>query len=161
LAAFDELHTEVALAIALAHFMNGNDAGMIQARSSFSFPAKPFHMRLARPLTEANYFQSHYAIQTLLTGTKHYALTSTTYFLQQFIVAEFSQHRCKSLALGRRTLWFISETGIGDPGYSFFLVEQTKTTLKKASWADSFWRGGKNLRTALPASSNYRNHLMT
>ena len=37
LAAFDELHAEVALAIALAYFVNRHDARMLQARRGFCF----------------------------------------------------------------------------------------------------------------------------
>ncbi len=40
LAAFDELHAEVAGAIALAHFVNRNDAWMVEAGRGFCFPAK-------------------------------------------------------------------------------------------------------------------------
>ena len=50
LTAFDELHAEVARAIALADFVDGNDAGMIQAGGGFRFPAKALQMRVARPM---------------------------------------------------------------------------------------------------------------
>src|SRR4029077_4270572 len=54
LAAFDELHAEVGLAIALADLVNGNNAWMFEASSSFRLSAKALQMRFARPLTEAN-----------------------------------------------------------------------------------------------------------
>ena len=56
LAAFDELHAEVAGAIALADFVDRNDTGMLQTGCGFCFQAKAFQMRFARPLTKANDF---------------------------------------------------------------------------------------------------------
>ena len=54
LTAFDKLHTEVALAIALAHFVDGDDAWMIEARSGFSFKSEALEVRFGRPLAETN-----------------------------------------------------------------------------------------------------------
>src|SRR6266566_5829139 len=56
LSALDELHAEVARAIALADFVDGNDARMIEAGRSLGFTAKTFQVRFASPLTKANYF---------------------------------------------------------------------------------------------------------
>src|SRR6266513_544 len=56
LAAFYKLHAEVALAIALANFMDWNDTGMLQASCRFRFEAKAFQVRFARPLTKADDF---------------------------------------------------------------------------------------------------------
>src|SRR5262249_35815276 len=56
LAAFDELHAEVARTIALADLVHGNDTGLIQAGSSRSFTSKTLYVRFARPLTKANDF---------------------------------------------------------------------------------------------------------
>src|SRR3954464_6709785 len=66
LTAFDELHAKVTGAIALAHFVNRNDAWMIQIGGSFGFPAEAFEVCFARPLTKANDFQRDCAVQTLL-----------------------------------------------------------------------------------------------
>ena len=49
LAAFDELHAEVALAIALADLVNGNNAWMFEAGCSFCLPAKALQMFFGRP----------------------------------------------------------------------------------------------------------------
>ena len=49
LAAFNELHAEVALAIALADLVNGNDAWMFEAGSSFRFSTKTLQMCFGRP----------------------------------------------------------------------------------------------------------------
>ena len=49
LAAFDELHAEVALAIALADLVNGNNAWMFEAGGSFRFSAKALQVRFASP----------------------------------------------------------------------------------------------------------------
>src|SRR5262249_37361519 len=56
LSAFDEFHAEVAGAIPLIHFVNGDNAWMIETGGGFGFPAKALQMRFARPLTKANYF---------------------------------------------------------------------------------------------------------
>ena len=55
LASFDELHAEITGAIALAHFIDGNDARVIETGSGFGFAAKALQVRLARPLTKGNY----------------------------------------------------------------------------------------------------------
>jgi len=49
LAAFDEVHAEVAMTIALPYLMDGDNAWMLKAGSSFSFPAKPLQVRFSRP----------------------------------------------------------------------------------------------------------------
>ena len=82
LSAFDELHAEIAGPIALAHFVNRYDARMIEAGGGQGFAAKAFQIRFARPMTEANDFQRDRAIETLLPGAKHHALTAATNFLQ-------------------------------------------------------------------------------
>ncbi len=56
LTAFDELHAEVARAIALADFVDWNDTGMLQTGCGFGFKAKALQVRFARPLTKANDF---------------------------------------------------------------------------------------------------------
>src|SRR5438552_10025926 len=50
LSAFDKFHAEVARAIALAYFVNGDNAWMIETGGGFGFPAKALQMRFARPL---------------------------------------------------------------------------------------------------------------
>src|SRR5205823_12553676 len=54
LAAFDEFHAELARAVAFAYLVDRNDTGMLQASCRFSFKAKAFQGRFARPLTKAN-----------------------------------------------------------------------------------------------------------
>jgi hypothetical protein len=56
LTAFDKLHAEVALPIALAYLVNRDDAWIIQARSSFCFQAKALEVRFGGPLPKANDF---------------------------------------------------------------------------------------------------------
>src|ERR1044071_5206850 len=56
LTAFDELHAEIAGPVALAHFVNWNDARLFETGGSFSLPAKALHVRFAGPLTKANDF---------------------------------------------------------------------------------------------------------
>src|SRR5438874_2248613 len=50
LAALDEFHAEVARAIALVHFVNGNDARMLETGGCFSFAPKAFQMRFRSPM---------------------------------------------------------------------------------------------------------------
>ncbi len=49
LAAFDEFHAEVACAFALADLVDGNNAWMFEAGSSFRLPAKTLQVRFGRP----------------------------------------------------------------------------------------------------------------
>ena len=56
LAAFDEFHAEVAATVALADFVDWNNAWMLKAGGCFRFATEPFYMRFARPLTKANDF---------------------------------------------------------------------------------------------------------
>ena len=79
--------------------MDGNDAWMFEAGSSFRFPAKALQMRFGRPRAQANYFERYGAIETFLMGAINHALTASTDFLQQFVVAKVCQHFCCSLAV--------------------------------------------------------------
>ena len=54
LAAFDKLHTEIALAIALAYFVDGHDAGMVEARGSFGFKSEALEVCFSSPLAETD-----------------------------------------------------------------------------------------------------------
>ena len=56
LAAFDELHAEVAGTITLAHFVDGNDARVIKTRRGSGFPAKTLQVRSAGPLSKPKNF---------------------------------------------------------------------------------------------------------
>src|SRR5712691_1492884 len=56
LAAFDELHAEIAAAITLAHLVNRDDARMIEARCGFRFPAEALQVCFGRPLTKTDDF---------------------------------------------------------------------------------------------------------
>ena len=105
LAALDELHAEVTRAFPLANFVDRNDTGVIQARSSLSFPAKALYVRFARPWSEGDDFKRDCAIEAFLSRAKHHALTAATNLFQQFIVAQLSQHLRQALAPGRVVLW--------------------------------------------------------
>src|SRR5262250_1936894 len=76
LAALDELHAEVALTIALAYFVDRNDAWMIEACSGFRFQAKTLKVCWCCPLTEADNFQCNSTVETLLPGTKNDSLST-------------------------------------------------------------------------------------
>ena len=145
LAAFDELHAEVALAIALTDFVDGNNAWMFEVGSGFCFPAKTLQMRFSGPGTEAP-SERHSAIETFLMGAINNALTASADFLQQLIVAKVPEYFCPprdgfavancsrgSLSIVYANAFF--QAGIGDASYSV-LVKQTKTTLQKTSRAN-------------------------
>src|SRR2546430_13451582 len=55
LAAFDQAHAEVASTIALADFINWNDAGMVQPGGRFRFATESFHVRLRGPMAESDH----------------------------------------------------------------------------------------------------------
>src|SRR6266516_4862272 len=54
LTAFDKFHAEIAGAVALAYFVDGNDARVIETGGRFGLPNTTLHMRFASPLTKAN-----------------------------------------------------------------------------------------------------------
>ena len=56
LTAFDELHAEVALPIALAHLVDWDNTGMVEAGSRFCFQTKALEVRFGSPLPKANDF---------------------------------------------------------------------------------------------------------
>ena len=56
LAAFNKLHAEVALAIALADLVDWDDAWMIKARRGFCFQTKALEVRLRGPLSKTDDF---------------------------------------------------------------------------------------------------------
>ena len=90
LAAFDEVHAKVALAIALANLVNGDNAWMFEAGSSFRLPAKALQVRFGSTRAQANYFERDYAIKTLLPRSINYALTTAANFFEQLVLAEFA-----------------------------------------------------------------------
>jgi hypothetical protein len=51
LTAFNKLHAEVALTIALAYLIDRHDARVIEARRGFCFRSKPLEVRLRGPLS--------------------------------------------------------------------------------------------------------------
>src|SRR6266480_604459 len=55
LTAFDELHAEITRAVALAHFVNGNDRRMIEAGGGFCFHSEALEVRFRGPLPESNH----------------------------------------------------------------------------------------------------------
>jgi hypothetical protein len=91
LTAVDELHAEVALAMALADFVDGNNAWMFEVGGGFGLAAESFQVPFGCPRTQSEHFERHTAIETLLMGAINYALTATADFLEQFIVAEVAE----------------------------------------------------------------------
>src|SRR6058998_724407 len=69
-----------------AHFVDGNDAGMVETGSSFRFPAKALHVRFGGPIAQADHLERNRAIQTFLMGAINYALTASTDLFQQLVV---------------------------------------------------------------------------
>src|ERR1051326_8851933 len=91
LAAFNELHAEVAGAIALAHFVDGNNPRVIEACGSFRFASKTLQVRFCGPMAQTNHLQRHCAVQTFLPGAIHHTLTATTDLFQQFVIPKVGE----------------------------------------------------------------------
>ena len=132
LAAFDELHAEVARAIALADLVNGNNAWMFEAGSSFRFPAKALQMRFGGPRAQADHFERDGAIETFLMRAINYALTAPADFLQQLVVAEFGWNLC---------------------GVQRLLQKRRHRSVKKTQTAESLWRIREELAPAFATSA--------
>src|SRR5882672_1792544 len=88
LAALDEIHAEIAATIALAHFVDWNDAWMLKAGCGFSFATKALQMCVRSPRAQADHFERDGAIETFLMGAINYTLTAPANLLQQFVVAK-------------------------------------------------------------------------
>src|ERR1043166_86433 len=93
LAAFDELHAEVARPVTLADFVNRHDLRMFQTRCCFRFLTKPSQVRGAGKVTEPNYFQRDRAIQTFLPRSIYDALSAAANFFDQMVITELPQNR--------------------------------------------------------------------
>src|SRR6516164_2892833 len=91
LTAFNKLHTEVALAIPFAYFVDRNDARMIQAGGSFGFSAKALQVRLRGPRAKSDDLECNCAIETLLMCAINYSLTAASNFLQQFVLTKVAK----------------------------------------------------------------------
>src|SRR4029077_19300772 len=78
-------------------------------------------------------------IEAFLVGSINYALTASTDFLQQLVVAKVCKHSCWcSGFLPIRCLHAVIATGVNDPGHRF-VRERSKAGFQKTSWANS-WR---------------------
>src|SRR5262249_25369225 len=183
LPAFHELHTEVALPLSLAHLVDGNDGGMIEACSSFGFQTEALQVRVGGPLAKANNFYCNNAIEILLSGPIYHALTAPADFLQQLIVTQVPQHRGSAYSRFRARLRF--HIGILDgtavirlrrsslrsrfgraSGYGGrvaighrFVRGDAERCFQHATHAKSFRGVRKDFRAALSANSNYGRHI--
>src|SRR5215467_7128369 len=96
LAAFNEVHAEIALAIAFADLKDGNDSWVLEAGGSFGLAAETLQMRFGGPKTQSKQFERNSPVQTFLMLAVNNALAAPTNFLQQFIITEVSEHSCRS-----------------------------------------------------------------
>jgi hypothetical protein len=96
---------------------------MIEVGSGFCFPAKALQMRFGSPGAQAYDFECDGAIETFLMSAVNYTLTAPANFLQQFIVAEVSQH------FNRRRTVFSPRHGFLIGRVFILVVEQTKAGL--------------------------------
>src|SRR5437660_11626984 len=147
---FDEFHAEVAGAIALADFVNGDNAWMLQAGGGFRFAAESLQVRFRGPMTEADNLERDCAIQTFLPGAIDYALTAASDFFQQFVIAKitkhFSQARSTALVGQRRSRVFNVAS------------EQTEARLQQTGAAKFLRRVSENFRTAFYANFSGSRH---
>src|SRR4051812_35419260 len=66
IAAFDQVHREEEQTFVLAHFVDGNDAWMVQSRSSAGFSAKTPHLSGTSELPAQNHLYRHPPIKSPL-----------------------------------------------------------------------------------------------
>src|SRR5207253_7423873 len=92
LSPFDKFHAEVTGAIALADFVNRNNAWMLEAGGGFCFATESLKMCFRRPVTKAYDFERHCAVETFLPRAINHALTAATDFFEQFVIAECCLH---------------------------------------------------------------------
>jgi hypothetical protein len=172
LAALDEVHAEVAVAVALADFVNWDNAWMVEAGGRFRFETKTLQVRFRGPLAQADHFECDGAVEAFLSRAVNYALATSADFLQQFVVAKISKHLWAprdGLAVASRSRSFFSvccsrslivsgvirlRRGYGgqvDLGHRF-VREQTKAGLEQASRAGSLPCVSRNFRPALSAN---------
>ena len=154
LATFDELHAEVARPIALADFVDGNDARMLEAGRSFGLQTETLEMRLRGPLAETDNFERNTTVETFLPRPKHYSLTASANFFQQLIVAQLSEHLHRALASrGVLHSYYIGRVSI-------LVHKRIKAGLEQATGAASFSDRirSRDFRPALRAKSDYAAH---
>src|SRR5438132_7988622 len=103
-------------------------------------------MRLCRPVSQTDYFESYCAVETFLPGAIHDTLTAATDLFQQFIVAKVGQRLRGTWSLPnmkrsiRITRFNIFNRGaVVASGYGR-AREEIKACLKQASGAKSFGR---------------------
>src|SRR5208282_2795878 len=137
------IHRNEMLALAKAHFMDGNDIWMLQRRRGHCLSAKAFHRfrRSMRP--EQQQFERDDSIQALLSGLIKDAHATVPDLFQQFVITEMSD-----ITEGRgwfefrgcvRRGWFGLETRLGT-----LVKAQSVQTAR----ADAPGSAGGNLRAA-------------
>src|SRR4030095_7353893 len=152
LTAFDEFHAEIAGAVAFAYFVDGNNARMIETGSGFRLATESLKVRFRGPMAQADHFECDGAVETLLSRSKHHALTTATDFLQQFVVADLSGQLCNTLAPRGMLAFRYNERLL------VLYRKRAEAGLKKATWAGSFRRVRRDFRAALWANSGCADH---
>ena len=77
-----------------ADFVDGNDTGMIQTGGRFRFASESFEVRLSGPVSKADYFEGHCAVETLLPRAVNHALPPAADLLEQFIITKVGERPC-------------------------------------------------------------------
>ena len=99
LAALDEVHAEVAVTVALADFVNWDNAGMVESGGGFCFATKTLQVRFRGPLAEADHFECDGAVEAFLSRAVNYALATPADFLQQFVIAKVTEYSWRERAV--------------------------------------------------------------
>ena len=101
LAAFDQVHAEVAMTIALAHLVNGDNAWMLKAGGSFRFSAKALQVRFGGPGSQTNYFESNGSIDKLHPGRRDHLppVTRSRRIRLEFLWSSWNHRRRRQLQL--------------------------------------------------------------
>src|SRR5205823_1298866 len=87
-----ELHAEVAETVALADFVNRDNARMVEAGSRFRFQTETLQMRFGGPLAQADHLECDSAVEAFLSRAVNYTLATAADFLQQFVIAKVTEH---------------------------------------------------------------------
>ncbi len=93
IAAVDELHAEIVLALVFADLVDWHDVGMVEVGGGFGFEAKTLEVGGRGQTPGANHLERQHAVQAELPGLVHNAHASLGDHLEQLVIAEVADPR--------------------------------------------------------------------
>ena len=90
------------LGLVLAHFVDGDDIGVVEAGSGLSFEAEALHLRGGGELAGGDHFERHGPVQTYLARAIDDAHAATGQFAEDFVVAKKSSGGRRRTGVARR-----------------------------------------------------------